>query len=232
MGFDSEKAYGITGRFGAERGSAGAITDIVFDFCDVLLNWDPRGAFGSAGLMDDNVWEEFFDRSAEFGFWHYDELLDLGMPKEDVIADYRAHHAGEAGENAFDVYFLQHAELAFRGMIPGMDYLLGNLSRNHYRLWGLTNFTTEAVQYALTQYPAMRLLKDVVVSSEERDHKPDASIYQTAIERFDLDPASSVFLDDKPWNVEAAQKLGFHSFVFTDAVSARSLLAQLGVRVL
>ena len=207
-------------------------TNVIFDFCDVLLQWDPKGGtydlFAEQSSVD--VWKTFYDEDADYGFWHYDGLLDAGMDAAEAAADYRAHHAGKADEGAFDLY-LAHRDLAFRGMIPGMDTLLELLHTRGVPTWGLTNFTADAVDYAQGRYPAMRLLNDVVVSSTERLKKPDRRIYDLAAERFGVEPARSVFIDDKPWNVEAARDAGFQSFVFVNAMDARSQLAQAGVHL-
>ena len=205
--------------------------NVIFDFCDVLLQWDPKGGTYDlfAGEVGVKVWRDFYDEDADFGFWHYDGLLDAGMDEGEAARDYRAHHRGEEGEGAFDLY-LEHRDLAFRGMIPGMDTLLETLHTRGVALWGLMNFTDDAVKYAQSKYPAMRLLDDVVVSSVERVKKPDRRIYEIAIKRFGVDPAQTVFIDDKPWNVDGARESSLRSFVFVNAMDARSQLAKAGIR--
>lgn len=203
--------------------------NVVFDFCDVLLNWDPRG--GTYDLLTAefgiDAWRDFYDEDAPYGMWHYDGLLDGGLDPAEAAADYRTRHQGEPCERMFDVYYA-HREQAFRGMITGMDTLLADLDRRGVPLWGLTNFTQDAVDYAMGKYPSLHLLCDVVVSSTERLKKPDRRIYELAAERFDIDPGRSVFIDDKTWNVHAAQEAGFRSFVFTNALDARAQLAGFG----
>ena len=44
--------------------------------------------------------------------------------------------------------------------------------------------------------------------------KPGSEIYQTLLDRYNLDPSESLFIDDRPENIEAARKLGMHGFVF------------------
>ena len=47
-----------------------------------------------------------------------------------------------------------------------------------------------------------------IYSAEVRLAKPDARIYQLALERLSVKPEEAVFVDDMPENVEAARKLG------------------------
>lgn len=67
-------------------------------------------------------------------------------------------------------------------------------------------------------FPELNLLRDTVVSSEEGILKPDPEIYRRAIARFGVDPAATLFVDDKPANVEAARGLGLNGEVFGGGV--------------
>ncbi len=44
--------------------------------------------------------------------------------------------------------------------------------------------------------------------------KPDPDIFQLIIERYDLEPSETLFIDDHEQNVNAAQALGFHTVQF------------------
>ena len=45
--------------------------------------------------------------------------------------------------------------------------------------------------------------------------KPDPGFFRLLFEKFDIDPEESIFTDDKPKNVEAAEELGMTGIVFT-----------------
>jgi 2-haloacid dehalogenase len=59
--------------------------------------------------------------------------------------------------------------------------------------------------------------------------KPDARIFKLFLETFAIDPALSVYIDDRRANVEAARAVGMHGIVFTDAAALRSELIGLGL---
>ena len=44
--------------------------------------------------------------------------------------------------------------------------------------------------------------------------KPEPRIYELLLERYGLDPAETLFVDDRPANVAAAQRLGIGGFLF------------------
>ena len=200
-------------------------TDVVFDFCDVLIDWQPKLAL--RGQYPEDVVQMFFDPSDPWGFEFYDALCDSGWSEERILADYEAHH-GPAVAWMFHVYF-ERQELALKGMMPGMPELLEDLDAAGVRLWGLTNFTTKFVEMSKRHFAPLGLLQDVVISSEEGLLKPDPNIYRTAIERFRLVPAHTLFTDDKERNAEEATALGMHGVAFHNAGQLRAALLGLGV---
>lgn len=57
--------------------------------------------------------------------------------------------------------------------------------------------------------------------------KPDESIYRHTLKQLDVRPEEALFIDDRPVNVEAAQKLGMRTHLFTTAMGLREdLIAQ------
>jgi 2-haloacid dehalogenase len=69
----------------------------------------------------------------------------------------------------------------------------------------------------------------VVVSGREGVVKPDPAIFRILIERHDLVPGSTVFVDDSLANVAGAQSVGLRALHFTDAPRLRSDLEDLGL---
>jgi HAD superfamily hydrolase (TIGR01509 family) len=68
-----------------------------------------------------------------------------------------------------------------------------------------------------------------VVSGHERVIKPEARIYEIALERTGLQPADLLFVDDSLANIEAAAALGFHVHHFTDPATLRPTVEKLGL---
>ena len=56
----------------------------------------------------------------------------------------------------------------------------------------------------------------MIISGKEKLVKPDVQIYKLAVNRFNLIPEETVFIDDKKENIEAANKLGFLTIHLTD----------------
>ena len=69
-----------------------------------------------------------------------------------------------------------------------------------------------------------------MLSGEVKLLKPDPRIFKLFLETFAIDPASTVYIDDRGPNVEAAMALGMHGILFTDAPALRTEL--IGLRLL
>ncbi len=96
----------------------------------------------------------------------------------------------------------------------------------------MTNWSYETFHFAFEKFPRLEeLLDGTVVSGVEKQFKPNTGFYRLAMDRFGIEPASSVFFDDTPRNVAGAQSAGMRAFVFENASRARHDLQSLGVRV-
>lgn len=79
-------------------------------------------------------------------------------------------------------------------------------------------------------YP-MTLIDEIfdgaVISGEVGLRKPDPMIYRMMLERIDVTPEESVFIDDSQSNTDAATALGMRAILHTDPVSTRARLTEL-----
>ena len=66
------------------------------------------------------------------------------------------------------------------------------------------------------EYPFLKKFDGLIISGAEKLIKPDLRIYKLAINRFNLIPEETVFIDDKKENIEAANSLGFLTIHLTN----------------
>ena len=196
-------------------------TTVVFDLGNVLVRWDPYGPF--AGVVDRAQVEEFF-REVDFpGFNH---RQDRGRPWAEARREVEAMLPHRTW---FVDRYLSHFALAVPGPVPGTADVVKDLIATGVRTLGLTNWSAETFHHAVPAAPAIGLLEDVLVSGREGVAKPDAAIYALLIERYGLEPAHTVFIDDSPANVAAARALGLLGIVFADAPTLVRDLRGLGL---
>lgn len=200
------------------------ITDVVFDFCGVLIDWQCHAALD--GHYPPELVERICADDDPYGFFHYEDLMDGGADFADVLETVRAEQ-GERIAGIFDYYIAHYAD-ALPRLVPGSLELLDELHAQGIRTWGLTNWSADTFHVAFEKYPELgRALGGTVVSGIEKLRKPNADIYELAQRRFSLTPETTVFFDDTAANVAGAQAVGWHAFRFTGADQARADLRTL-----
>lgn len=113
---------------------------------------------------------------------------------------------------------------------PEMFALAARL-KSRYRVYLLSNVGPLHWAQLVARYRMHEVGHDYLRSDEAGVMKPHADIYALAERRFGLDPAQTVFLDDRAENVEAARVRGWQAFVHRHHDTTVSQLRALGVRV-
>lgn len=106
--------------------------------------------------------------------------------------------------------------------------LMEELKAGGYQLYYLSDIAADVLDIFKRKKRFMRLFSGGVASCEEKLLKPDPAIYHCLLERYNLVPAETVFIDDLRDNVLAAQALGMIAIPFRDAKDLRKTLLFLG----
>jgi 2-haloacid dehalogenase len=195
-------------------GSAVAVIDaVVFDLGGVLLDWDPTYVLERAqvqALDIDGVQRE----------------LDLGAPVEQVRTQW---HARFPTEVATIDHYLDNWHHTLPGSIDDTVAVLDELHRSGVRLYALSNFSGDLFREHRSRFHFLDTFDGLLISGDEGMVKPDPAIYDLLVERFDLDPVATVFVDDREDNVIGARAAGLHAVRFESAPQLRRDLARLGV---
>lgn len=207
----------------SESSSPVRIDTVLFDFGNVLVTWDPYAAY--AGRMDRADVEAFFEA---VDFPTFNARQDAGRSWADARRELAEHHPEHV--STLDVY-TENFAASLVGPVPGTEEVVRELRTLGVRLYGLTNWSAEMFHEAEPAAPAIGLMEDVLVSGRVGLVKPDPRIFEAATERFALDPARTLFVDDSVANVTAARALGFRTLHFEDAAGLRATLRDLGVGV-
>ncbi len=113
---------------------------------------------------------------------------------------------------------------------PEMTSLAHRLT-DHYRVYVLSNVGDLHWMHMTREYGIHRLAQDALPSFLAGVMKPEGAIYAAAEQRFALDPATTVFIDDRPENIAACQARGWHGIVHQSPAATVAALGDLGVRV-
>lgn len=93
------------------------------------------------------------------------------------------------------------------------ERLVRELKAAGYKLYVLSNMSREFIAF-LRRFPVYDLFDGEVVSCEVQTVKPEPRIYELLLERYGLEPAETLFIDDRPANIAAAERFGIRGRLF------------------
>ena len=198
------------------------INTVIFDLGNVLIGWDPRRLYRQ--LIEDENHMEWFLREVCNSEWN--EQQDAGRSWTEGTAVLRERFPEHA--ELIDAYHLRWKETLV-GPIEGSVALLAELKSRGVRLLALTNWSQETFPVARQLYPFLQWFEGIVVSGEERLVKPDPRIYQRLLQRYAVDPTTTLYVDDSARNVAVAEALGMQGWWFRDPEGLRERLLDLEV---
>ena len=187
------------------------ITTLIFDLGAVLIDWHPE-----------HLYKKIFSDEAEMKYFlanictsHWNEEQDAGRSiKEGTEALIKQFPQHEANIRA---YYDRWDEM-LNGPIEGTLQIFTQLKQSgKYKLYALTNWSTETWPIALSKYDFLNWFDGIVVSGHEGIRKPAPEFYQLLLDRYDINPKEALFIDDNLRNVTAAQAMGIESIHFTSA---------------
>ena len=206
----------------AETSAISKIDTVIFDIGNVLYRWDLRCLF--AKLIDDPEELDWFLAHVVTPEWHFQH--DAGRPFADMVAE---------RSREFPVYsdhirsYSRRFPESIPGPVEGMLDLVRALANRGVPLFAISNFGAESWAQFRPSAPIFDLFSDIVISGEEKLIKPDAAIYELALQRFSRRADQCLFIDDRPENIEAGEAVGIAGHHFTSATSLENELKDLGL---
>lgn len=179
------------------------ITTIIFDFGDIFINLEKEAqieAFNKLGLFGPNdelvAANDLFEKG-EISELQFIETFQKYIPDASIDEIRRAWNS-IIGD--FPLYRLEFLQLLTR----------------KYKLFLLTN--TDEIHISRFEHKVgisffsdfYQCFEKVYYSYEMGKRKPDPSIFNTILNKYDLSPKRTLFIDDKKVNTDAAASLGIH----------------------
>lgn len=196
---------------------------IVFDFGNVLIDWNPRYLFRKM-FADDAAVEQFM---TEVGFHEWNLEQDKGRPFAEAISRHATKYPHYAEH--ITAYFERYPETV-GGELSETVAILRALKRAGYPIYGLSNWSAETFARIRGEYDFLNLFDGIVLSGEVKLIKPDPRIFDLVLQKAGLPAAECLFVDDMEPNITAARALGFQTVLFTSAQELARELDRLGVK--
>jgi FMN phosphatase YigB (HAD superfamily) len=95
--------------------------------------------------------------------------------------------------------------------------LVQTLKKLGYKIYILSNWDADSFPLFVQNFPELfkfegkDLFDGIMISGKQHIAKPNKSIYQECLKKFEIDPLQAIFIDDAIENVRAADQLGIQS---------------------
>lgn len=202
---------------------ATTIKNIIFDYGNVLVQWDPRAIYRRYFPDDPQGMETFFD---EVRFLEWNALQDQGRTFREGVADLSRQFPHRAG--LIQAYH-DHWKDSLGDPLTGTVEILHELKSAGYPLYGLSNWSAETFPYARERYDFFDLFDDMVVSGYVGLVKPDPKIFELLLKKIGAPAQDCLFIDDSFPNIQQASRLGFAVIHFISSGQLRDELTRQGI---
>ncbi|RYY41394.1 MAG: HAD family phosphatase [Chitinophagaceae bacterium] len=200
------------------------IKDIIFDLGGVLIDWNPAYVFDPLfeGRPKDR---EFFFNEVCTSDWN--EEQDAGRPLREATELLVAQHPD--WKQYIEAYYGRWEEM-LGGPIEDTVSIFRQLKEERrFKVYALTNWSAELFPIALDRYDFLHWFDGRVVSGEEKMRKPASEFYQLMLDRFHLQPSTTLFIDDNKRNIDAAAAMGIQCIWFRSPSQLKDDLLQRGL---
>ena len=196
-----------------------SINTIIFDIGSVLVQQVPL----EISLRQENpkfIPEELIDQLVKI--WCSSGTEQGSLEEQIITACIKASEYGIKGPLK---QYMKYIALESLRNIESCDYtipMLRSLKMAGYKLYILSNWGKwhfEELQKRNEFREFLQYFDGGIVSYQVGLKKPDRKIYEILIDKYNIDPTSAVFYDDKPENVQAAKEVGLNAVVFDRSIA-------------
>ena len=196
-----------------------SINTIIFDIGSVLVQQVPL----EISLRQENpkfIPEELIDQLVKI--WCSSGTEQGSLEEQITIACIKASEYGIKGPLK---QYMKYIALESLRNIESCDYtipMLRSLKMAGYKLYILSNWGKwhfEELQKRNEFREFLQYFDGGIVSYQVGLKKPDRKIYEVLIDKYNIDPTSAVFYDDKPENIQAAKEVGLNAVVFDRSIA-------------
>lgn len=198
------------------------IRNVIFDVGRVLVKFDCESALEQLGVTGS---AQKAVRAATEGTKEWDEY-DRSEKSDRELLDAMVANAPEYEKEIRLLW--EHIGLTIQKFDYASDWIR-SLKQNGYRVYILSNYAAHTYRETIAELDFLNDADGAVFSYQVHSIKPEPEIYQALLEKYDLLAEECIFVDDRPDNIEAAEKQGIKGIVFQSCEQAAAQLEQYGV---
>lgn len=194
---------------------------IIFDLGAVLIDWNPLHVYGN--YFESEEKKDYFFQNICTPDWN--EEQDAG--RSIVAATQELVAKFPEWEQPIRDFYGRWTEMLGGPITESVAIFKDLKETGRYKIYALTNWQASLFEIALVRYNFLHWFDGRVVSGEEKTRKPFAEFYQRLLNRYQVNPAQAVFIDDNLRNIKGAETLGIKSIHFKNPAQLRAALKEL-----
>ncbi len=198
---------------------------IIFDLGAVLIDWNPRYLYRKIFKTEEEI--TWFLENICTSEWNDEQ--DAGRSFTEATEYLVAKHP--EWEVPVRAWYDRWHETIQGPIHDTVDILKSIRESRQYRLYALTNWSSETFPWALDTFDFLHWFEGIVVSGIEKKRKPHPEFYQILFDRYKINPASALFIDDNLKNIEAAKRIGLTTIHFKSPEQLQEELNQHGILI-
>ena len=181
----------------------------LFDLGGVFFDWNPKYVF-----------KDIFESKEELSFFLNKVCNDEWNIKQDA-----GRSVAEAEDelimkfpkyaNKIKLYYSSHRKM-IKHVYQDSVEILQDLKEKNIPCYALSNWAAEMFEGMTDDYTFLKKFDCIIISGQEKTIKPFEGIYLIAINRYELTPNDTVFIDDNLENIKTAIRLGFKTIHLED----------------
>ena len=196
------------------------ITNVVFDIGRVLVRSYWKEYMGIKGRSKETQ-NKIKNLTLNSELW---QQIDLGMISlEEMIAVAKEKQPNLKKE----LSEFSKAYSEFTIVDKEVEQFLINLKAEHYHIYLLSNYGKEFFEELEKKANFFAYIDGKVIAYEVNIKKPNMEIFHLLIEKYNIKPEDSVFIEDNKKNIDAAKKMKFHTIRFRNIEQVKSDFTQL-----
>lgn len=182
------------------------IKQVIFDLGRVLLEWQPEKLAHELSMEDESFVKEV---------WHITKdptwlQFDMGQLRSPDLINM---HAEKYPKRTLQ-QFMDRVPHILTPIPEGLR-LLEKAKEKGMKRYILSNMSHDFYHHLIETYPFLTDFDGSIYSCHFNLAKPDHHIYHALLNKYHLIPNESLFVDDIPENIEAANSLGINTVLFT-----------------
>lgn len=200
-----------------------SVDTIIFDLGGVLIDWNPRYLYRKILKSEEEV--SWFLNNICTSEWN--DMQDAGRTFEEATNELVTKHP--EWEAPIRAWYGRWQETITGPVQDTVEILRELKNAKTHRLLALTNWSAETFPWALDNFEFLHWFEGIVVSGVEKTRKPYPDFYKILFDRYQVDAARAIFIDDNIKNIEGARQIGLPAIHFVNPAELREELVQRGI---